>query len=53
MLELNENYKQLKGSPRFILKLCYTLLQRACEELNEGETIDSEFVKKYMDDMLN
>lgn len=53
MLELNENYKQLKGSPRFILKLCYTLLQRASEELNEGETIDSEFVKKYMDDMLN
>lgn len=53
MLELNDNYRQLKGSPRFILKLCYTLLQRACEELNEGETIDSKFVKEYMNDMLN
>ena len=52
MLVVNEMYTQLKGSPRFILKLCYVLLQRACEELPEGETINEIFVKKYMDEML-
>ena len=52
MLKVNEISSQLQGSPRFILKLCYLLLQRACDELSEEQVIDSEFVKKYMDEML-
>ena len=43
---------QLKGSPRFLLKLCYQLLQRATTELSEGEKIDREFVKKHIDEFL-
>lgn len=43
---------QLKGSPRFILKLCYQLLQRATTELPEGRAIDQEFVEQYIDDFL-
>lgn len=43
---------QLKGSPRFVLKMCYQLLQRASTELQEGEKIDREFVKKHIDDFL-
>lgn len=53
MLNFNQLNKQLKGSPRFILKLCYMLLQRACEELDEGQSINNEFVKKYMQEMIN
>ena len=52
MLEVGNNYKQLKGSPRFILKLCYILIQRACEELEKGQTINREFVKRHMNNML-
>ena len=52
MLEVGDNYKQLKGSPRFILKLCYILIQRACEELEKGQTINREFVKRHMNNML-
>lgn len=43
---------QLKGSPRFLLKLCYQLLQRAASELPEGAKIDRDFVKKYIDEFL-
>lgn len=43
---------QLKGSPRFLLKLCYQLLQRATTELSEGEKINREFVKKHIDEFL-
>lgn len=43
---------QLKGSPRFLLKLCYQLLQRAVTELPAGGTIDREFVKQHIDEFL-
>lgn len=43
---------QLKGSPRFLLKMCYQLLQRAVNELSEGEKIDRDFVKKHIDEFL-
>ena len=46
MLEVKD--VQLKGSPRFILKLCYTLLQRAVDELPYNGRIDQAFVKQYM-----
>ncbi|MBQ6300879.1 MAG: hypothetical protein IJK75_00630 [Bacteroidales bacterium] len=43
---------QLKGSPRFLLKMCYQLLQRAATDLSDGEKIDRAFVKRYIDDFL-
>lgn len=43
---------QLKGSPRFLLKMCYQLLQRAMVELPEGAVIDRDFVKKHIDEFL-
>jgi len=43
---------QLKGSPRFLLKMCYQLLQRAAIELPEGAEIDGDFVKKHIDEFL-
>ena len=43
---------QLKGSPRFLLKLCYQLLQRAATDLPVGRSIDREFVKQYINDYL-
>ena len=43
---------QLKGSPRFLLKMCYRLLQRAASELPEGAKIDRDFVKKHIDEFL-
>lgn len=43
---------QLKGSPRFLLKMCYQLLQRASTELPEGAKIDKVFVKKHIDEFL-
>ena len=46
MLEVKD--VQLKGSPRFILKLCYTLLQRAVDELPDNGRIDQAFVKQHM-----
>ena len=46
MLEVKD--VQLKGSPRFILKLCYTLLQRAVDELPADGRINKTFVKQYM-----
>lgn len=43
---------QLKGSPRFLLKMCYQLLQRASTELPDGGMIDRAFVKQHIDDFL-
>ena len=43
---------QLKGSPRFLLKMCYQMLQRAMVELPEGAVIDRDFVKKHIDEFL-
>lgn len=43
---------QLKGSPRFLLKLCYQMLQRAATELPDGGLIDREFVKKHINEFL-
>ena len=36
-----------QGILRVFLKSCYTLLQRASEELKKGQKIDSAFVNKY------
>lgn len=49
---LNTKEQKLQGSPRFIIQSCYMLLQRAAEELIEGQTIDQEFVKKYLAEKL-
>ena len=43
---------QLKGSPRFIIKNCYTLLQRAGEELNSGDVINAEFVRNHLSEVI-
>lgn len=43
---------QLKGSPRFVLKMCYQLLQRALTDLPEGQKIDRAFVKQHIDEFL-
>lgn len=49
---LNTKEQKLQGSPRFIIQSCYMLLQRAAEELNEGESINQEFVHKYLSEKL-
>lgn len=43
---------QLKGSPRFLLRLCYQLLQRAVTDLPIGGKIDREFVKQHIEEYL-
>ena len=43
---------KLKGSPRFLLKACYLLLQRASEKLEPSQHIDEVFVEKFMDDLI-
>ena len=43
---------KLKGSPRFILKACYMLLQRASETFNDGQEIDQAFVEEYMEELI-
>lgn len=45
LLTSSTEYGQ-KGSPRFIFKTCYQLLQRAAEKLNKGNAIDADFVKR-------
>lgn len=45
---LNVKDISLQGSPRFIIQSCYLLLQRAAEELDKGQYIDSNFVKKHL-----
>lgn len=49
---LNTKEQKLQGSPRFIIQSCYLLLQRAAEELEEGQTIDQVFVMKYFSEKL-
>lgn len=49
---LNTRNPLLAGSPRFLLKYCYILLQRAAEELQKGQLIDREFVRHYMSEAL-
>lgn len=49
---LNTKDKQLAGSPRFVVKTCYMLLQRAAEELDAGAQIDEEFVRNHMEGLL-
>lgn len=43
---------KLKGSPRFLLKACYLLLQRSSEKMDTEQLIDEAFVKQYMDDLI-
>ena len=52
LLTVKPIYENLKGSPRFILKNCFMLLERAAEELSKGESIDSIFVTKYLGEYL-
>lgn len=49
---LNTRNNLLKGSPRFLLRYCYLLLQRAADDLADNQLIDVNFVKKYMSDVL-
>ena len=49
---LNTKDKQLAGSPRFVVKTCYMLLQRAAEELDPGAQIDEGFVRNHMEGLL-
>lgn len=51
-LSVKPAYANLQGSPRFILKNCFLLLERAAEELEGGESIDSMFVTKYLGEYL-
>ena len=43
----------LQGSPRFIVQSCYTLLQRASEELTKGQTITVDFAKEVFKGKIN
>lgn len=52
LLSVKPAYANLQGSPRFILKNCFLLLERATEELAHGEYIDSSFVTKYLGEYL-
>lgn len=49
---LSTKDETLKGSPRFVVKSCYTLLQRAAEELEKGQQINAEFVKGVFRDII-
>lgn len=42
----------MQGSPRFLVQSCYTLLQRASEELEKGDKITREFAKKVFKDKI-
>ena len=42
----------MQGSPRFLVQSCYTLLQRASEELEKGDKITREFAKKVFKDKV-
>lgn len=52
LLSVKPAYANLQGSPRFILKNCFLLLERAVEELEKGDFIDSEFVAKFIGEYL-
>lgn len=51
-LSVKPTYANLQGSPRFILKNCFLLLERAAEELDKGDYIDSKFVAKFIGEYL-
>lgn len=40
----------LKGSPRYLLKTCYKLLQRAAEDLPNGGKINADYVMSYLNE---
>lgn len=40
--------ENLKGSPRYLLKLCYSILQDAAVTLDKGQSIDEDFVKSFL-----
>jgi type II secretory pathway predicted ATPase ExeA len=44
---IQELRKRSHGIPRVFLKSCFSFIQRALEELKEGETVNSEFVSKH------
>ena len=50
---LNTRDTTLQGSPRFIMKSCYRILQSAAKELNTGDVVDEKFVKQIIGDQLN
>lgn len=50
---LNTRDIRLQGSPRFIMKCCFRLLQSAAKELKSGDVIDEKFVKLIIGDQLN
>lgn len=52
LLSVRPVYENLKGSPRFTLKNCFMLLERATEELNKGARINAAFVDKYLGEYL-
>ena len=49
---LNTKEQKLQGTPRFIIQSCYHLLQRAAIDLEKGQPINQEFVKKYLSEKL-
>lgn len=50
---LNTRDITLQGSPRFIMKCCFRLLQSAAKELKKDDAIDETFVKHIIGDQLN
>lgn len=52
LLDVKPAYANLQGSPRFILKNCFLLLERATEELSKRDVIDTAFVVKYLGEYL-
>ena len=49
---LNVKDVSLQGSPRFVLKTCYLLLQRAAEYLEKGQWITDQFVKENIKEQI-
>lgn len=50
---LNTRDISLQGSPRFIMKCCFRLLQSAAKDLKMGDIIDEMYVKKIIGEQLN
>lgn len=50
---LNTRDITLKGSPRFIMKCCFKLLQSAAKDLKKGDVINDVFVKQVIGEQLN
>ena len=50
---LNTRDTTLQGSPRFIMKCCFKLLQSAAKELKKGDVINDVFVKQIIGEQLN